>query len=61
MDKLEPKNSGDSIKDCISYVRLKMYHLSKKSGKDEDNDDNVDAMSKIEEVILSTSPNKPSK
>ena len=36
MDTLEPRKSGETIDDCIKYVRVKMFQETKKTGSSDD-------------------------
>ena len=36
IDTLEPKKSGETMQDCIEYVRMKMYKDTKKGGTSDD-------------------------
>ena len=54
-----PKDCGNSLEDCIEYVRQKMY-LEEKKPKKNESEDELDADSENEDVLVDNVADKNS-
>ena len=55
--KMAPKYTGNSIEDCIKYVRRKMF-IKEKKPKENDNEGESEADSENEDVLLDNTGGK---